>query len=139
MNILNISKSDKNATVSLTSDELQMLCNLMSERPDIIKDQFHQLYSELLITNNLCQYGHLDNFTLAQIVKAKNRTNDYLAGILPQKDIDTFNTYLSESRTPDMCVAFENSDWNEIYRKIVGPTGANKVITNWQNQNTDSE
>lgn len=139
MNILNISKSDKNVTVSLTSDELQMLCNLMSERPDIVKDQFHQLHSELLIANNLCQCGHLDNFALTQIVKAKNRTNDYLAGILPQKDIDTFNAYLTESRTPDMCVAFGNSDWNEIYRKIVGPTGANKVITNWQNQNTDSE
>lgn len=139
MNILNISKSDKNVTVSLTSDELQMLCNLMSERPDIVKDQFHQLYSELLIANNLCQYGHLDNFALTQIVKAKNRTNDYLAGILPQKDIDTFNAYLTESRTPDMYTAFGNSDWNQIYRKIVGPTGANKVITNWQNQNTDSE
>lgn len=64
MNILNISKSDKNVTVSLTSDELQMLCNLMSERPDIVKDQFHQLHSELLIANNLCQCGHLDNFAL---------------------------------------------------------------------------
>lgn len=31
MNILNISKSDKNTTVSLSSDKLNLLCNMMSE------------------------------------------------------------------------------------------------------------
>lgn len=137
MNITSISKKDREVKISLTADELILLCNMMHEqRKEKHNDEkLLQLYSEMIIARDLCQYGSLDNFALQNIVKCRNHINDGLDGILPDEDIDTFNAYLEQN---DMKTAFGNSDWNKIYSKIVGQHGKRRSspqLKQWMNEN----
>lgn len=137
MNITSISKEDREVKVSLTADELILLCNMIHEqqKEKDNDEKLLQLYSEMMIARDLCQYGNLDNFSLQSIVKCRNSINDGLNGILPDEDIDTFNAYLEQN---DMKSAFENSDWNKIYRKIVGRHGKRRSspkLKQWMNKN----
>ena len=58
MDILNISKEKGEATVKLTADEQK-------------DTTYWNLYNELMIACDLCQYGHIDNFCFSQIVKCR--------------------------------------------------------------------
>ena len=119
MNIQNISKEKRNVIVELEADDLVMICNALYSQLEEKNnnDNFLQLYSDMMMARDLCQYGHIDNFCLSNIVKCRNNIEKGLDGILFNDDIDTFNYYLESN---DMPTAFGNSDWRSIYNKIVG-------------------
>lgn len=49
-------------------------------------------------------------------MKKVNDISDDKTCILNKDEAETFNTYLED----DIRIAFKNTDWNRIYRKIVG-------------------
>lgn len=72
MDVITISKEKEEAVVKLRADELVKLCNAL----DIINEEqkdgtYWNLYNELMIARDLCQYGHIDNFCFSQIVKCR--------------------------------------------------------------------
>ena len=48
----------------------------------------------MMMARDICQYGHVDNFCLHNIVKCRNSIGTGLDGTLNDDDIDTFNAYL---------------------------------------------
>lgn len=73
MNIQSISKEKREVTVTLSSDELVLLCNLMYQAPKEYqhKSLTNQLHSEMMIARDLSQYGLIDNFSIGRIVAAR--------------------------------------------------------------------
>lgn len=130
MDIQNISKESRECTIKLSVDELVMICNSFhhAEKNYEHSDLFHNLFSEMIIANNLCQYGHLDNFALSQIIKKRNETENKLIGFLSEDDKAVFESYIEMN---DMPMAFGNSDWCNVYSKIVGLTTRSDKIKNW--------
>ena len=133
MNIQNISKEKRNVIVELNADDLVIICNALYSQFDEKKDKenFLQLYSDAMMARDLCQYGHVDNFCLGNIVKCRNGIGSGLNGMLSDDDIDTFNSYIEDN---DMPTAFGNTDWRNIYKKIVGEHGrlrSGKKIKQW--------
>lgn len=123
MNIQNISKNKREIMTELSADDLVIICNalysqLAEKRGD---ENFLRLYSDMMMARDLCQYGHVDNFCLSNIVKCRNNIGNGLDSILSNDDIDTFNAYLEDN---DMPTAFGNTDWKKIYYKIVGEHGS---------------
>lgn len=95
MTIQTISKEDKNVTVELSADDLVMICNalyLHSKEQDLqskeqkTNDHFLQLYSDMMIARDLCQYGHVDNFCLRNVVACRNDIRKGIGGVLSEKD-----------------------------------------------------
>lgn len=131
MNIQNISKKDKNVTVELNADELVTICNVLALSTEN-KENYLQLYSDMALARDLCQYGHVDNFCLTDIVYCRNKIGKGLDGIcvLSDDEIDTFNAYLENDDIP---TAFGNTDWNKIYNKIVKQKHSEK-IEQWINK-----
>lgn len=74
MNIQNISKGKRNVIVELEADDLVMICNALYSQLEEKKngEPFLQLYSDMMMARDLCQYGHIDNFCLSNIVKCRN-------------------------------------------------------------------
>lgn len=136
MTITNMSKEDKKVTVELSSTELVDICNALCKASEENQnDRFHTTYSELMITRDICQYGHIDNFCLEQIVKERNIATKLTTGkdsnaVLSDKEIRTFNAYLEDNDIPTAC---GNSDWNEVYTKIVGDKVSPKLRA-WKNR-----
>lgn len=56
-------------------------------------------------------------------MKKVNDISDDKTCILNKDEADTFNTYLED----DIRIAFKNTDWNRIYRKIVGDNSSEFV------------
>lgn len=133
MNIQNISKKESSVTMELSADDLVIICNALSAQYDASKERetFLQLYSDMMMARDLCQYGHVDNFCLQNIVKCRNGIGNGLNGMLSDRDIDTFHTFLERG---DISAAFRNPDWKRIYEKIVGKHGkarSSEKIKNW--------
>ncbi len=126
MNIQNISKDKREATIELSADDLVIICNALYSQLDEKKsdEKFLQLYSDMMMARDICQYGHVDNFCLHNIVKCRNSVENGLDGVLSDDDIDTFNSYLEDN---DMPTAFGNTDWRSIYNKIVGHRSSEKL------------
>lgn len=126
MNIQNISKDKREATIELSADDLVIICNALYSQLDKKKsdEKFLQLYSDMMMARDICQYGHVDNFCLHNIVKCRNSVENGLDGVLSDDDIDTFNSYLEDN---DMPTAFGNTDWRSIYNKIVGHRSSEKL------------
>ena len=126
MNIQNISKDKREATIELSADDLVIICNALYSQLDEKKsdENFLQLYSDMMMARDICQYGHVDNFCLHNIVKCRNSVENGLDGVLSDDDIDTFNSYLEDN---DMPTAFGNTDWRSIYNKIVGHRSSEKL------------
>lgn len=126
MEIESILKQQQEVNVSLSADDLVIICNALYSQLGEKKDNenFLQLYSDMMIARDLCQYGHVDNFCLHNIVKCRNGIESGLNGVLSDDDIDTFNSYLEED---DMPTAFGNTDWISIYNKIVGNRRTEKL------------
>lgn len=53
--------------------------------------------------------------SIVEMKKIENASDDKTC-ILRKDEADTFNAYLED----DIRIAFKNTDWNRIYRKIVG-------------------
>ena len=70
-----ILKEEGEVTVVLSSAELVTICNAFyavlnkDKDVDFNKRSTSKLYSEMIIANSICQYGHIDDFDLNQIVK----------------------------------------------------------------------
>ena len=130
MNIQNISKENQKAIVELTADDLVIICNALYAQSGKKKnnDYFMQLYSNMMMARDLCQYGHVDNFCLHNIVKCRSE----LRGLLSEDDIETFNAYLEDN---DLPTAFRNSDFVRIYKRIVGDLEYSEKLKDWMEQN----
>lgn len=130
MNIQTISKEKKEVIVELTADDLIIICNALYAQSGEERNNnyFMQLYSDMMMVRNLCQYGHVDNFCLHNIVKCRSE----LRGLLSEDDIETFNAYLEDN---DLPTAFGNSDFVRIYKRIVGDSKYGDKLKDWMEQN----
>jgi hypothetical protein len=76
MNILSISKKDKEAVVRLSSDELVKLSNVLYNAPDEDRnDIYYKLYGDIMLARDLSQYGHIDAFCFERISKCREKLN----------------------------------------------------------------
>ena len=74
MNILNISKADKEVVVTLSSDELVELSNVLYNAPEGDKNKsYYKLYGEIMLARDLSQYGHIDKFCFEQIAECREK------------------------------------------------------------------
>lgn len=130
MNIQTISKEKREVMVELTADDLVIICNALYAQLGEKKynDIFMQLYSDMMMARDLCQYGHVDDFCLHNIIKCRSE----LKGLLSEEDIETFNNYLEDN---DLPTAFGNSDFVRIYKRIVGDLKGSDILKNWMEQN----
>jgi len=77
MNIQEISKVNREVTVTLSADELIKICNALYHMNDKDKsDTYNQLHSELILARDLCQYGGIDNFSLSCIVDYRSQCSN---------------------------------------------------------------
>lgn len=129
MNIQTISKEKREVMVELTANDLAIICNALYAQLGEKKqsDTFMQLYSDMMMARDLCQYGHVDDFCLHNIVKCRSE----LKGLLSEEDIETFNKYLEDN---DLPTAFKNSDFVRIYNRIVGDLKDSDTLKSWMEQ-----
>ena len=73
MNILNISKKDKEVVVALDADELVRLCNVLYTQEKYDDNLHYKLYGNLMMARDLCQYGHIDSFCFDRIAECRNK------------------------------------------------------------------
>lgn len=78
MDIYEISKERSEVTVKLSKDDLVNICNSLYLQFDKNKNniRFLQLYSDMMMIRDLCQYGHIDNFCLDRITECRNIINN---------------------------------------------------------------
>lgn len=126
MNIQTISKEKREVMVELTANDLAIICNALYAQ--LGEKKHSDIYSDMMMARDLCQYGHIDNFCLHNIVKCRNG----LSGLLSEGDIETFNKYLEDN---DLPTAFGNSDFVRIYKRIVGNFECSDKIKDWMEQN----
>lgn len=87
---------DKHVEVSLDADELVSLSNFIYEvqkqNGDDLRPKDRELYAQIMTARDLCQYGHVDGFTLRHIVmekyKAGNQSPNTEIGRMFAKMID---------------------------------------------------
>lgn len=129
MNIQTISKEKKEVMVELTTDDLGIICNALYAQLGEKKhnDTFMQLYSDMMMARNLCRYGHVDDSCLHNIVKCRSE----FRCVLSKEDIKTFNEYLEDN---DLPTAFGNSDFVQIYKRIVGDSQDSDTLKSWMEQ-----
>lgn len=60
--------------VKFDIEEVKCLCGALYDAYYDSKDDpiFRKLYSNLLVTRDICQYGHLDDFALANAVSCRD-------------------------------------------------------------------
>lgn len=123
MNIQSISKENANANVTLSASELVLICNMFHEQlaKEKSNPKFLELYGDLMLARDLCQYGHVDNFCLGGIVKCRNSIGNGVNGVLSDEDIDKFNNFLE-----DMPTALDNAELWNLYRRIAGDRGLHR-------------
>lgn len=74
MEIMQLSKEKKEATIRLSADELVKLTNVLYHATEEEKNNlYYQVHSDLLMARDLCQYGHIDQFCLSEINKCRNQ------------------------------------------------------------------
>lgn len=129
MNIENISKEKGEVLVKLSENDLVAICNALYRQTEEQKNKENimQLYSDMMIARDLCQYGHIDDFCLRNIVRCRSG----IKGVLSADDIQSFNQYLESNDIP---AAFKNSDWVRIYRRIVGDLGCSDTLNEWMKE-----
>lgn len=77
MNVKNITKG-KDVLVALSIDDIKTLCNALYNTDNKEKDNsYWKLYSDMMIARDLCEYGHIDNFCLEQVKKARNQIIEF--------------------------------------------------------------
>ena len=129
MNIENISKEKGEVLVRLSKDDFVGICNALYRQTEEQKNKENimQLYSDMMMARDLCQYGHIDDFCLQTIVKCRRG----IKGVLSATDIQSFNAYLEDNNIPD---AFKNSDWVRIYKRIVGDFRCSDTLAEWMKE-----
>ena len=78
MDILSISKENRESVVILDSTELVTLCNVLYQatKDENVQAIVYKLYGNLMIARDLSQYGHIDAFCLEQIVKCREKVKE---------------------------------------------------------------
>lgn len=78
MNIQNISKNDREVTVTLSSEELVKLCNVLYYARDKYDGDnlYHKIKSDLMLAKDISQYGNIDDTTLSKIVEERAKAAD---------------------------------------------------------------
>lgn len=129
MNMQTISKEKREVMVELTADDLIIICNALYAQSSKERNNNHfmQLYSNMMMARDLCQYGHVDDFCLHNIVKSRSE----LRGLLSEEDAEIFNRYLEDN---DLPIAFGNSDFVRIYKRIVGDAKGSDILKSWMEQ-----
>lgn len=130
MNMQTISKEKREVMVELTADDLIIICNALYAQSGEERNNnyFMQLYSDMMMAKDLCQYGHVDDFCLHNIIKCRSE----LRGLLSEDDIEIFNKYLEDN---DLSTAFKNSNFVRIYKRIVGDLKYSDKLKSWMEQN----
>lgn len=73
MEIMNISKKDKEVVLTLNTDELVRLCNVLYAQEKYDDNLHYKLYGDLMIARDLCQYGHIDGFCFERIAECRSK------------------------------------------------------------------
>lgn len=73
MEIMNISKKDKEVVLTLNADELVRLCNVLYAQEKYDDNLHYKLYGDLMIARDLCQYGHIDGFCFERIAECRSK------------------------------------------------------------------
>ena len=71
MNIENISKEKGEVLVRLSKDDLVGICNALYRQTEE-QENILQLYSDMMMARDLCQYGHIDDVCLQNIVRCRS-------------------------------------------------------------------
>lgn len=73
MNIQSVSKEKRNVVVELDADELVILCNVLHTQmgEQKRKEKTLNLYSDMMLARDICQYGRVDNFCLSNIARCR--------------------------------------------------------------------
>ena len=126
MNIQSVSKEKRNVVVELDADELVILCNVLHTQmgEQKRKEKTLNLYSDMMLARDICQYGRVDNFCLSNIARCRNSIGKGLQGVLLDEDVALFASYLGDN---DISSAFEDPEWVRIYETIVGNYGKRSV------------
>lgn len=79
MNIENISKEKGEVLVRLSKDDLVGICNALYRQTEEQenKENILQLYSDMMMARDLCQYGHIDDFCLQNIVRCRSGKKEF--------------------------------------------------------------
>jgi hypothetical protein len=73
MNIRKISKKNREVVVVLSSTELVKICNVFYNAQDEDKNELYfKLYGEMMVANNICQYGLIDDFCFSRVVDCRS-------------------------------------------------------------------
>ena len=83
MNIETISKEKGEVLVRLSKDNLVVICNALYRQTQENKENILQLYSDMMMARDLCQYGHIDDVCLQNIVRCRSG----IKGVLSDTDI----------------------------------------------------
>ena len=86
MNIENISKEKGEVLVRLSKDDLVGICNALYRQTEE-QENILQLYSDMMMARDLCQYGHIDDVCLQNIVRCRSG----IKGVLSDTDIQQNN------------------------------------------------
>lgn len=78
MNILKISKIEKEAVIKLDSNELVTLCNILyhKTKEENANEVIYRMYDMLMLARDLSQYGFIDSHCLDSIVNCRNKLNE---------------------------------------------------------------
>ena len=82
MNIENISKEKGEVLVRLSKDDLVGICNALYRQTEE-QENILQLYSGMMMARDLCQYGHIDDVCLQNVVRCRSG----IKGVLSDTDI----------------------------------------------------
>lgn len=73
MTIVNLSKENGRATITLDANELVKLCNVLYKAPEDQKNNiYYSLYAAMAIARDLTQYGHLDSWCIEKVVELRS-------------------------------------------------------------------
>ena len=82
MNIENISKEKGEVLVRLSKDDLVGIYNALYRQTEE-QENILQLYSDMMMARDLCQYGHIDDVCLQNVVRCRSG----IKGVLSDTDI----------------------------------------------------
>ena len=82
MNIENISKEKGQVLVRLSKDDLVGICNALYRQTEE-QENILQLYSDMMMARDLCQYGHIDDVCVQNVVRCRSG----IKGVLSDTDI----------------------------------------------------
>lgn len=126
---LSSESGSKYATITFGYDELKDLINGLyqltkKEVYEVIDkadehNPYLALYPKLKSIFDMMKYGGVQPETVVRMYQTQTNTLPETSA-LTDEEIQTFNAYLEAG---DLKTAFGNTDWNRIYRKIVGEDG----------------